>query len=115
MSDNDFVTGRKYFDNKYFPRGFRRSGEFTRAEAQILEDCGVALRALMTGEKQPETEAEKHFMSVVSGEIEPETPVEKAWIKYMKYISQPRLAYVTAMSRPVDTDDLVDYTDFDMD
>lgn len=115
MSEQDFVTGRTYFDNKFFPRGFGRSGEFTRKEAEILEKCGVALKALMTGEKQPETEAEKHFMSVVSGEIEPETPVERTWIKYMRYISQPRLAYVTAMSRPADVDELVDYTDFDMD
>ncbi len=32
-----FTTTNRYFDNKHYPRGFSRHGDFTIKEAQLLE------------------------------------------------------------------------------
>lgn len=31
-----FTTTNRYFDNKHYPRGFSRHGDFTIKEAQLL-------------------------------------------------------------------------------
>ena len=35
-----FVSQQRFFDNKNYPRGFSRHGDFTIKEAQILEKYG---------------------------------------------------------------------------
>lgn len=37
-----FTTTNRYFDNKHYPRGFSRHGDFTIKEAQLLERHGYA-------------------------------------------------------------------------
>ncbi|MCX9458122.1 DUF413 domain-containing protein, partial [Vibrio cholerae] len=44
-----FVTTRRFFDNKHYPRGFARHGDFTIKEAQILERLGAAFDELDSG------------------------------------------------------------------
>ena len=39
-----FTTTNRYFDNKYYPRGFSRHGDFTIKEAQLLERHGYAFK-----------------------------------------------------------------------
>lgn len=36
-----FTTTNRYFDNKHYPRGFSRHGDFTIKEAQLLERHGM--------------------------------------------------------------------------
>ena len=38
-----FVTTHRFFDNKHYPRGFSRHGDFTIKEAQFLERYGFAM------------------------------------------------------------------------
>ncbi|VDR30598.1 Uncharacterized protein conserved in bacteria [Raoultella terrigena] len=38
-----FMTTNRFFDNKNYPRGFSRHGDFTIKEAQLLEQHGYAL------------------------------------------------------------------------
>ena len=38
-----FTTTNRYFDNKHYPRGFSRHGDFTIKEAQLLERHGCLL------------------------------------------------------------------------
>lgn len=39
-----FTTTNRYFDNKHYPRGFSRHGDFTIKEAQLLERHGLCLQ-----------------------------------------------------------------------
>lgn len=41
-----FTTTNRYFDNKHYPRGFSRHGDFTIKEAQLLERHGYAFNEL---------------------------------------------------------------------
>lgn len=51
-----FSTTNRFFDNKSYPRGFSRHGDFTIKEAQMLERYGYALNELDLGKRQPVTE-----------------------------------------------------------
>ncbi|MFP1461867.1 DUF413 domain-containing protein [Escherichia coli] len=42
-----FTTTNRYFDNKHYPRGFSRHGDFTIKEAQLLERHGSAFNELI--------------------------------------------------------------------
>ena len=58
MAESFSVT-RRYFDDKNYPRGFARHGDYTIREAQILEQYGQACLALETGERKAVTAEEK--------------------------------------------------------
>ena len=68
-----FTTTNRYFDNKHYPRGFSRHGDFTIKEAQLLERHGYAFNELDLGKREPVTEEEKLFVAVCRGEREPVT------------------------------------------
>lgn len=63
-----FTTTNRYFDNKHYPRGFSRHGDFTIKEAQLLERHGYAFNELDLGKREPVTEEEKLFVAVCRGE-----------------------------------------------
>ena len=65
-----FTTTNRYFDNKHYPRGFSRHGDFTIKEAQLLERHGYAFNELDLGKREPVTEEEKLFVAVCRGERE---------------------------------------------
>lgn len=48
-----FTTTNRYFDNKHYPRGFSRHGDFTIKEAQLLERHGYAFNELDLGKREP--------------------------------------------------------------
>ncbi len=85
-----FTTTNRFFDNKHYPRGFSRHGDFTIKEAQLLERHGYAFNELDLGKREPATEDEKQFVSVCRGEREPESEAERVWIKYMARIKRPK-------------------------
>lgn len=63
MSDTEFRPGKKHFyDNKKFPRGFAKSGDFTLAEEDLLIRFGETMQNLETGVLTPESQAEKLFL-----------------------------------------------------
>lgn len=47
-----FTTTNRYFDNKHYPRGFSRHGDFTIKEAQLLERHGYAFNELDLGKRE---------------------------------------------------------------
>ncbi|SUC18298.1 Uncharacterized protein conserved in bacteria [Proteus mirabilis] len=85
-----FITTNRFFDNKHYPRGFSRHGDFTIKEAQILERHGQAFNELDLGKREPATEAEKLFVAMCRGEREAATVEEKIWKKYTSRISRPK-------------------------
>ncbi|HGJ5882137.1 DUF413 family protein [Arsenophonus sp. ENCA] len=107
-----FITTNRFFDNKNYPRGFSRHGDFTIKEAQLLECCGQAFNELDLGKRQPQTEEEKLFVAMCRGEREPVTPEEKVWSKYMTRISRPKRFHTLSGGKP-QLDPSEDYTDTD--
>ncbi|OCL27517.1 DUF413 domain-containing protein, partial [Gilliamella sp. wkB171] len=73
-----FISQQRFFDNKNYPRGFSRHGDFTIKEAQILEKHGYAFKDLDTEIRKPVTAEEKSFVAVCKGKKEPTTEFEKA-------------------------------------
>lgn len=89
-----FSVTKRYFDDKNYPRGFSRQGDFTIHESQLLEQFGQACLALEKGERSPTTKEEKHFVDVFNGKNEVETPLEKVWLKYRSKINATKHIFI---------------------
>ncbi|TCP96237.1 hypothetical protein EDC44_10558 [Cricetibacter osteomyelitidis] len=92
MAESFSVT-RRFFDDKNYPRGFSRHGDYTIREAQTLEERGQAFSELDLGLRQAQTDEEKQFVSFCRGERTPETFFEKTWNKYRTSISTVKRVY----------------------
>ncbi|MEQ5075461.1 DUF413 domain-containing protein [Providencia alcalifaciens] len=109
---DSFITTNRFFDNKHYPRGFSRHGDFTIKEAQLLERHGQAFNELDTGKRAAQTEEEELFVAVCRGEREPVTPEEKVWVKYSSRINRPKRFHTLSGGKP-QIDPSEDYTDTD--
>lgn len=99
MSETEFRNGnKKFYDTKKFPRGFAKSGDFTIAEEDILIQYGDTMRALETGEIQPENAEEKHFLEMLENPDLANTKLERAWLKYVR-LSRGRKRFHTLNGR----------------
>nr|WP_159063801.1 DUF413 domain-containing protein [Thaumasiovibrio occultus] len=88
-----------FFDPKFFPRGFGKSGNFTIAEAQRLEMFGIRMRRLASGEVSPEDAEEQAFLAQINGEEAITTPEAQVWMKYMRLTTQRKQSF-TLCSTP---------------
>lgn len=93
---SDFISEKKFYDNKNYPHGFSRSGEFTVRESQVLGDYGTRLSRLANKEVEPQNEVEEHFVACVNKTSEAETFIEKTWFKYIKLTTEIKRVYVLA-------------------
>ncbi|MEC8442989.1 MAG: DUF413 domain-containing protein [Pseudomonadota bacterium] len=98
-----FDSPKKFFDDANFPRGFHRSGDFTRQQADIIETMGVALKALHEGQRLPETDEEQRFVEFCLNGLDPINAVERAWNCYLKALARKQI-YFTASSAASDAD-----------
>jgi uncharacterized protein YifE (UPF0438 family) len=92
MAESFSVT-RRFFDDKNYPRGFARHGDYTIRESQILEQVGQACLALENGERKPVTEEEKRFVAVCKGDEIAESFIEKTWQKYRALTTKSKRIY----------------------
>ncbi|EKE77040.1 hypothetical protein B3C1_02505 [Gallaecimonas xiamenensis 3-C-1] len=90
---NSFMSGKKFFDDLNYPRGFQRSGDFTITEANVLTDKGMGMHLLASGQREPMTSDEQRFVSVCRGEVPASSVEEKVWMKYLNRITQRRHIY----------------------
>lgn len=111
MADS-FITTNRFFDNKHYPRGFSRHGDFTIKEAQLLERFGHAFNELDAGKRQATTEDEQLFVAVCRAEREPVTELEKVWFKYLVRTRHPKKFHTLSGGKP-QADAIEDYTDSD--
>lgn len=107
-----FSTTHRFFDNKNYPRGFSRHGDFTIKEAQLLERLGYAFNELDLGKREPATDEEKLFVAVCKGEREPTTDAEKVWSKYLHRIRRPKRFHTLSGGKP-QVDAVEDFNDTD--
>lgn len=88
-----FSVTRRFFDDKNYPRGLGRHGDFTIKEAEILGKYGEALKELSSGKRKPTTKEEKNFVACCKNKRDPETLIEKVWHKYQLKTSSNRRVY----------------------
>ncbi|WP_250657050.1 DUF413 domain-containing protein [Alkalimarinus coralli] len=88
MSIELFASQCEFYDAVNFPHGFRRSGEFTLAESDILSRCGYTIKQLINKRLEPQNEEQERILKVITGEVEATSNVEKAWSKYLSKTSQ---------------------------
>lgn len=108
-----FTSSQRFFDNKNYPRGFSRHGDFTIKESQLLEKYGCALKDLDNETRKPVTPDEKSFVMVCRGDKEASNEFEKIWIKYLSCINKSKKFHTLSGGKPqVDiTDDFIDSDD----
>ena len=104
MTTMSFVSDKRFNDFQHFPRGIRRSGQFTVAEADLLEQCGQAMLELYQGKRQPADEVEKAFLEQVQAGSATGSNHAKVWFKYLKVIG-PRRVYRLCTAGGNATDD----------
>ncbi|SUT87147.1 Uncharacterized protein conserved in bacteria [Actinobacillus ureae] len=104
MAESFSVT-RRYFDDKNYPRGFARHGDYTIRESQTLEQFGQACLALETGERSPVTAEEERFVAVMKGDEIAESIIEKSWLKYRTLTSKTKRIYTLSGNASNDTGD----------
>ncbi|OIN04552.1 DUF413 domain-containing protein [Oceanisphaera psychrotolerans] len=86
-----FESSKPFQDFAHFPRGLRRCGEFTVAEAQLLEQSGHAMLGLYTGQRAPNCDEEQRFFEQVQQGAATESRHAKVWLKYLKVIGPKRV------------------------
>jgi uncharacterized protein YifE (UPF0438 family) len=78
---------------RYFVRRFRNAeNDLTSRERKSLEKHGTRLEALKEGRLRPQTEEERHFLSVCDGVDKPIKVYERAWIKYQSLCASEPVA-----------------------
>ena len=87
---SSFYSDRRFYGDGHFPYGLDRSGEFTRAQADLLMQHGWAYQALAEGSRTPATGEEQAFVAVCRGEQAPKTAHEKVWVLFCTKISAPK-------------------------
>ncbi len=104
-----------YYDNDRFPLGFRRCGEFTISEADILHNYGRSLRALDTGERSPLTAEERHFIEVCQGKKPAQSEIEKVWLKYRSLLGAKKIVSAFGRSKISFSEEIIEDSDGDDD
>lgn len=79
-----FQAKKRFFDDVNFPKGFKRCGDFTNKEAELLEQYGQVLNDLATGKQLPCCADEAQFVEVAKGNINPSSLLEQIWVKYCR-------------------------------
>ncbi|MGB2741081.1 MAG: DUF413 domain-containing protein [Cognaticolwellia sp.] len=115
MSQESFNVDRNFYDDRNYPRGMKRSGDFSLAEAELLEKYGVALMALSLGTRQPITEDEQHFVDVCRGNACMGNTIEKAWLKYQNIILTPKQFHTLFGRTKVEADEEMESDPDDLD
>ncbi len=82
-----------FYDDKNFPRGFSRSGDFTISEAILLENYGRTMKALYERQIDPVEESEVRFVNEITGRQEVTSNYARCWIKYMNKTQTKSMTY----------------------
>tara|TARA_B100002049_G_C15802116_1_gene259284 strand:- start:120 stop:479 length:360 start_codon:yes stop_codon:yes gene_type:complete len=115
MQSRDYFLSRRFFDDKHYPYGFSRSGDFTLSEVQALESNGVLFQALMESKVMDTNDEDKLFIKVVKGKKQPQSLAHKAWLKYLKF-SKRAPVWLTTRKLGASNDHQFDIDDdFDLD
>lgn len=93
MLDQSLVSGKSFRDDKNFPHGFSRSGNFSRNESDLLTRGGSTASALVEGKLDATSPAQAQLLSVCRGERDAETEFERVWLKYVDAVGSKRCVF----------------------
>lgn len=111
-----FVSHKRFYDDTNFPKGFKRSGDFTSKEAELLELHGHAMKNLAEGKTLPVTADEAQFVEVIKGNIAPSSLLEQIRLKYRKLArGKPFYAVVGTVHLPATKPEVEPEAAFDVD
>jgi len=102
MQTREYYLSRRFIDNKHFPYGFSRSGDFTIREVIELERFGSLYKALSEGTVINPSEDDELFLKVIAGEVESVQPEHKVWLKYLKRCKRAPVWLTTRRNEPWD-------------
>jgi len=103
-NSNSFHSTKRFYDDDNFPKGFKRCGDFTNKEADLLELHGQAMKNLSDGSQLPCNVDEDQFVQVVQGLVPAKTPMELLWSKYCRLAKgKPFYAVVGTIHTPAST------------
>jgi len=109
-------SSKPFVDRRKFPYGFKKSGDFSISEANILTTYGSTLLGLESGDLKPETADEKHFVKFVNGKAQASGSIEKTWAKYVQ-LARGRKQFFTlhsSASNQADYDESYSDDEFDV-
>ncbi|MCH8529979.1 MAG: DUF413 domain-containing protein [Saccharospirillum sp.] len=86
ISPEGFTEIKPFTDNRNYPYGIERSGDYSIREAQTLRRLGETFRRLETGDLKPSNEVEKQFVQMIQGKKEASSDCEKLWLKYRAHV-----------------------------
>jgi len=115
FTSNVRVGSKSFSDPNRFPYGFKKSGDFSISEAEILSTYGDTLFNLEIGSLLPSTTEEEHFIQCAKGQANIETSIERAWMRYVKLARSKRHFYTMHSSRASESTDVKTDSDYDFD
>ncbi len=93
MLDKSLVSGKSFRDDKNFPHGFSRSGNFSRNESDLLTRAGAVASELVNGTLQPKSKAQKQLLAVCRGARDASSEFERVWLKYVEAVGSKRCVF----------------------
>ncbi|MDD8059642.1 MULTISPECIES: DUF413 domain-containing protein [Shewanella] len=115
-SSDSFRSTKRFYDDANFPKGFKRCGDFTSKEADLLEQHGQAMKNLSDGTQLPCNVDEDQFVQVLQGKMAPSTPMELLWAKYCRLAKgKPFYAVVGTIHTPASPKVEIEFDDVEDD
>lgn len=111
QSYNIRLSDKPFIDRVKFPYGFRKAGDFSIAEADLLTKYGKTLLNLESGTDSPQSSDEQHFVEFVAGKVPASNSLEKVWQKYVHLARGKRHFYTLHSTASNQSDFDEDYTD----
>jgi len=109
---NSFQSTTRFYDDANFPMGFKRCGDFTSKEADLLEQHGQAMKNLADGSQLPCNVDEDQFIRVLQGMLPATTPMELLWSKYCRLAKgKPFYAVVGTIHAPASSKVEIEFDD----
>lgn len=105
------LSDKPFIDRVKFPYGFRKSGDFSITEADLLTKYGKTLLNLESGAETPQSDDEQHFVDFISGKVPAGNSLEKAWQKYAHLARGKRHFYTLHSTASNQSDFDEDYSD----
>ena len=115
-SNDSFRSTKRFYDDANFPKGFKRCGDFTSKEADLLEQHGQAMKNLADGSQLPCNVDEDQFVKVAQGILPATTAMELLWAKYCRLAKgKPFYAVVGTIHTPAITKVEIEFDDVEDD
>jgi uncharacterized protein YifE (UPF0438 family) len=102
---------KRFYDDKAFPRGFAKSGNFTILEEELLTYYGDTMAGLESGKLEPENQEERHFLKAIKDPKKAKTKLETTWLKYIRYARGRKQFHTLSSKKPSTSQSLIELSE----